>query len=105
MLRTDDWSYYEGFSEVDGVEVMKFYGQVNRNDPNNIVITEKESYEDSYRNNIAQIRLDRREFEDKVYFEATRLEGLNRMVDFMRDGETPNCVQISDNLQTPEGGA
>ena len=92
MLRTDDWSYYEGFSEVDGVEVMKFYGQVNRNDPNNIVITEKESYEDSYRNNITQIRLERREFEDKVYFEATRLEGLNRMVDFMRDGETPNCV-------------
>ena len=92
MLRTDDWSYYEGFSEVDGVEVMKFYGQVNRNDPNNIVVTEKESYEDSYRNNITQIRLERREFEDKVYFEATRLEGLNRMVDFMRDGETPNCV-------------
>lgn len=79
MLKTDEWSYYEGTSEVDGVVVMRFYGQVNRSDPDNILITEKEESEDSYRKNVAIVRQDRRDFEDRVYFEASRLAGLNAM--------------------------
>ena len=92
MLRTDDWSYYEGFSEVDGTVVMKFYGQVNRNDPNNILITEKEAEEDSYKKNVRQIRLDRREFENKIYFEVSRLQGLLGMERFMSGADEENCV-------------
>ena len=80
MLRTDEWSFYEGFSEIDGVIVMRFYGQVDRNNPERILITEKEEVEDSYRTNINTVRQDRREFQDKVYFEASRLNGLLSMV-------------------------
>lgn len=59
MLKIDEWSFYEGRSEVDGNVVMRFYGQVDRNDADNILITEKEESEDSYRNNIDVIRKDR----------------------------------------------
>ena len=104
MLITDDWSFYEGFSEVDGTVVMKFYGQVDRNNPENILITEKEAFQDSYRKNVDVIRQDRRDFEDKIYFEASRLSGLNKMIDFVESGDEPNCVQISDNSEAPEGG-
>ena len=88
MLRIDEWSFYEGFSEVDGNIVMRFYGQVDRNNPERILITEKEAAKDSYRTNIDAVRQDRREFEDKVYFEASRLEGLLSMV--------------KDNQESPE---
>lgn len=56
MLRTDEWSFYEGFSEIDGAIVMRFYGQVDRNNPERILITEKEEVEDSYRTNINTVR-------------------------------------------------
>ena len=112
MLKIDEWSFYEGRSEVDGNVVMRFYGQVDRNDADNILITEKEESEDSYRNNIDVIRKDRQEFQDKVYFEASRIRGLNAMIepeeDVSSDGENcpedQNCVQISDNSNTQEGG-
>ena len=104
MLNVDKWTYFEGSAEVDGAIVMRFYGQVNYDDPNNILITEKEEFEDSYRKNVAEIRQSRREFEDKVYFESSRLLGLKKMVDFMENGDQPNCVQISDNFNTEEGG-
>lgn len=104
MLRTDDWSFYEGFSEVDGKIVMRFYGQVDRNNPDNFLITEKEEQEDSYRNNIDIIRQDRREFEDKIYFEASRVKGLLGMSDVLEQTTEENCVQISDNSDSPEGG-
>lgn len=112
MLRTDTWTYFEGFSELDdGTCVMRFYGQVNKADPNNILITEKEEFEDSYRNNIDVIRKDRWEFQDKVYFEASRIRGLNAMVDIEETAsdadnspEDQNCGQIPDNLNTYEGG-
>ena len=116
MLKIDEWSFYEGRSEVDGNVVMRFYGQVDRNDADNILITEKEESEDSYRNNVDVIRKERQEFQDKVYFEASRIRGLNAMVDIMEGSEEEtapdvdnspgdqNCVQISDNLNTQEGG-
>lgn len=104
MLRTDDWSFYEGYSEVDGNIVMRFYGQVDRNNPDNILITEKEESEDSYRKNAAVIRQDRRQFEDKIYFEASRIKGLLGMYDAMKEATEENCVQISDNFNTTEGG-
>lgn len=105
MLRTDDWSFYEGYSEVDGNIVMRFYGQVDRNNPDNIVITEKEESEDSYRKNVQVVRQDRRTFEDRVYFEASRLSGLNQMVKQADNViDEPNCVSVSHNSETPEGG-
>lgn len=105
MLRTDDWSFYEGYSEVDGNIAMRFYGQVDRNNPDNIVITEKEESEDSYRKNVQVIRQDRRSFEDRVYFEASRLAGLNQMVKQADNViDEPNCVSDSHNSETPEGG-
>jgi hypothetical protein len=52
---------------------MRFYGQVNKADLNNILITEKEASEDSYRKNVDVIRQDRREFEDLIYAEADRI--------------------------------
>lgn len=104
MLRTDDWSFYEGFSEIDGKVVMKFYGQVDRNNPDNVLITEKEAEPDSYKKNADIIRQDRREFEDKVYFEASRLTGLNAMIDDEETSEEENCAQIPDNSSTLEGG-
>ena len=61
MLRTDTWTYFEGYSDLeDGTTVMKFFGQVNNADPSNILITEKETEEDSYKKNVEQIRRDRR---------------------------------------------
>ena len=104
MLKIDEWSFYEGRSEVDGNVVMRFYGQVDRNDADNILITEKEESEDSYRNNIDVIRKDRQEFQDKVYFEASRLTGLKAMMDDDETAEDSNCAQISDNSEPPEGG-
>lgn len=92
MLRTDEWSYYEGYSSVDGNIVMRFYGQVDRNNPENILITEKEESEDSYRKNVKTIRQDRREFEDKIYFEASRLRGLLGMYDVLKNASDDNCA-------------
>ena len=92
MLNVDKWTFFEGSAEVDGAIVMRFYGQVNYDDPDNILITEKEEFEDSYRKNVAEIRQARREFEDKVYFESNRLTGLNRMFEFEKNGDQSNCV-------------
>lgn len=105
MLRTDDWSFYEGYSEVDGNIVMKFYGQVDRNNPDNILITEKEGSDDSYRNNVKVVRQDRREFEDKVYFEAGRLRGLLGMYDVLKNATDDDCAEISDYDEVSKGGA
>ena len=41
MLNVDKWTFFEGSAEVDGAIVMRFYGQVNYDDPSNILITEK----------------------------------------------------------------
>ena len=94
MLRTDTWTYFEGFSELgDGTVVMNFYGQVNKSDPNNIMITEKEAEEDSYRKYTDIIRHDRREFEDTVYREADFIQEELRCV------EEANCTEMSDNCE------
>lgn len=90
MLKVEGWSYYDGCSEVDGNIVMRFFGRVNRTDPEDIEITEKEEFEDSYRNNIDVIRQDRRIFEDKVYFEASRIKGLLAMEESIGGNETVN---------------
>ena len=90
MLSVKGWSCYEGCSEVDGNIVMRFFGRVNRNDPDDIEITEKEEPEDSYKNNITIIRQDRRDFEDKVYFETSRIKGLLAMEQFVGGDEAVN---------------
>lgn len=74
MLKTDVWTYFEGFSKLeDGTTVMKFFGQVNNNNPDDVLVTEKENEEDSYRKNVKEIRHDRRDFENIVYAEADRI--------------------------------
>ena len=90
MLKVEGWSCYDGCSEVDGNIVMRFFGRVNRADPEDIEITEKEEFEDSYRNNIDVIRQDRRIFEDKVYFEASRIKGLLAMEESIGGNEIVN---------------
>ena len=107
MLSVKGWSYYEGCSEVDGNIVMRFFGRVNRNDPDDIEITEKEESEDSYKNNIWIIRQDRRDFEDKVYFEASRIKGLLGMEEFIGGNETvnddiPNYTGDGEYVDVPE---
>ena len=104
MLNVDKWTFFEGSAEVDGAIVMRFYGQVNYDDPSNILITEKQEFEDSYRKNVAAVREARREFEDLIYFEASRLSGLKTMVDNMVVLENENCTELSDNCDTQIGG-
>ena len=100
MLRTETWTYFEGLSEFDdGTCVMRFYGQVNKADPNNILITEKEVEEDSYRKNVDLVRRDRRAFEDTVYAEAEYLMDNICQAEWYAEDErkrrgeveTPNC--------------
>ena len=50
------------------------------------------------------VREARREFEDLVYFEASRLSGLKTMVDNMVVLENENCTELSDNCDTQIGG-
>jgi hypothetical protein len=101
MLKLDDWSYFEGRSELeDGTVVMRFYGQVNRDDPDNILITEKEETEDSYRKNVDTIRADRRSFEDVVYAES---EEIRAMLPSSTSQEA-NCTEISENCDEAEKG-
>ena len=98
MLRTDTWTYFEGFSELDdGTCVMKFFGQVNKADPNNILITEKEAEEDSYRKNVDLVRRDRRAFEDAVYAESDRIQE-------ELFSPSDNCTEISENCDEAEKG-
>ena len=101
MLNVDKWTFFEGSAEVDGAIVMRFYGQVNYDDPSNILITEKQEFEDSYRKNVSAVREARREFEDLIYFEASRLSGLKTMVDNMIQS---NCTELSENSDIPNGG-
>ena len=101
MLRTETWTYFEGFSELDdGTCVMRFYGQVNKADPNNVLITEKEVEEDSYRKNVDLVRNDRRAFEDAVYAEADRIQAEL----FPPVSEEVNCSEMSDNCDKAEKG-
>ena len=106
MLRTDTWTYFDGFSELDdGTCVMRFYGRVNKADPSNILITEEEASEDSYRKNVDVIRQDRREFEDLIYAEADRISAeLFPSSPTQEQSSEEINPELSDDLSTPEGG-